>query len=351
MKKLLVTGSSGLIGSEVVAHFSRLGWKVYGIDNNQRADFFGPAGDTRWNQKRMIENWPDFEHIELDIRDWTGVQRCIAKVKPDLVVHAAAQPSHDLAAQRPLDDFDTNAVGTMNLLEACRQWAKETVFVFMSTNKLYGDRPNQLKLVEKDTRYDYAEPNCWHGIAEDFPIDQSIHSIFGVSKTAADLMVQEYGRYFGLHTVCLRCGCLTGPNHAGVELHGFLSYLVKCNVYQQLYTIYGYKGKQVRDNIHSYDVATLIENIYQRPKCGEVYNVGGGRDNSLSIIEAICMIESITGQPMLSKYCDQHRLGDHIVYISDISKVRADYPQWHVSRNINSIISELIASWQLRKQS
>src|SRR5687768_3690344 len=281
-RTLLVTGSSGLIGSEVASHFHRLGWAVHGIDNNMRADFFGPGGDTRWNQRRLQGLLPGFTHHELDIRDRAGVGETIRTIAPDLVVHAAAQPSHDLAASRPYDDFDVNAVGTLNMLEATRRAAPDAVFVHMSTNKVYGDRPNTIKLKELPTRWDYDDPSYIDGIPEDFSIDQSKHSLFGASKVAADVMVQEYGRYFGLRTCCLRGGCLTGPNHSGVELHGFLSYLVRCNLEGRPYKIYGYKGKQVRDNIHSQDVARFVEAFYHAPRCGEVYNIGGGRANSIS---------------------------------------------------------------------
>lgn len=272
--KLLVTGSSGLIGSEVVTYFDALGWEVHGIDNNMRADFFGSGGDTRWNQQRLISTCRNFTHHEVDIRDRRAVLETVAALRPDLLVHAAAQPSHDLAAKRPFDDFDVNAVGTLNLLEATRLHSPETVFVYLSTNKVYGDAPNELPLVELETRWDYARPEDYNGIREDMRIDQSKHSIFGASKAAADIMVQEYGRYFGMRTCCLRGGCLTGPNHFGVELHGFLSYLIKVNVTGGLYRIYGYKGKQVRDNIHSYDVARFIEAFYEAPRVAEVYKLG-----------------------------------------------------------------------------
>jgi len=259
MKKILVTGSSGLIGSEVSIHFGALGWQVHGIDNNQRAVFFGPQGDTRWNQNRLAEKLTtSFVHHEIDIRDRTAILALLKELKPDAIVHTAAQPSHDRAAAIPFDDFDTNAVGTLNLLEAVRQACPESPFVHMSTNKVYGDRPNNIALVENETRWDYADPLYANGIAEDFSIDQSKHSLFGASKVAADVMVQEYGRYFNMYTCCLRGGCLTGPNHSGVELHGFLSYLVKCNLEGREYKVFGYKGKQVRDNIHSHDVASFI---------------------------------------------------------------------------------------------
>jgi CDP-paratose 2-epimerase len=345
LKTLLVTGSSGLIGSEVAAYFSRQGWRVEGIDNNMRADFFGPSGDTRWNQKRLEAEHPRFRHHELDIREREAVSRCLDELKPDVIVHAAAQPSHDLAATRPFDDFDVNAVGTLNMLEAARRHVPDAVFVQMSTNKVYGDRPNTLKLKELATRWDYADTADRDGIREDFPIDQSKHSIFGASKVAADVMVQEYGRYFGMKTCCLRGGCLTGPNHSGVELHGFLSYLIKCNLEGKLYRIFGYKGKQVRDNIHSLDVARFIHAFCEAPRSGEVYNLGGGRDNSVSILEAFERIAAISGKPMKYEYVDKNREGDHICYISDLSKMRAHYPSWNITKNLDDTFQEIHDSW------
>ena len=297
-KTLLVTGSSGLIGSEVCVYFAReLGYTVHGVDNNQRAVFFGPQGDTRWNQHRLVNELQGFVHHELDIRDRSGVLALLKSVRPDVIVHTAAQPSHDRAAAIPFDDFDTNAVGTLNLLEATRQAAPESPFVHMSTNKVYGDAPNRIALQELETRWDYADPAYEHGIAETFTIDQSKHSLFGASKVAADVMVQEYGRYFNLPCCCLRGGCLTGPNHSGVELHGFLSYLVKCNLEGREYKVFGYKGKQVRDNIHSLDVARFMAAFVASPRAGEVYNLGGGKANSTSILEAFKITEKFTGKP------------------------------------------------------
>ena len=281
MKKILVTGSSGLIGSEVVRYFDNLGFQIFGIDNNMRADFFGPKGDTRWNQEQLKTSCKNFNHIEIDIRDRKKVLELFRDIKPDYIAHTAAQPSHDLAASRPFDDFDVNAVGTLNLLEATRQYCPESPFAHMSTNKVYGDAPNNLSLVELDTRWDYADDEYLDGIKESFTIDQSKHSLFGASKVAADIMVQEYGRYFSMPTCALRGGCLTGPNHSGVELHGFLSYLIQVNITGKEYTVYGYKGKQVRDNIHSFDVARFIDEFFLNPRCGEVYNIGGGRANSV----------------------------------------------------------------------
>ena len=348
MKRLIVTGSSGLIGSEVVAYFDALGWQVYGVDNNMRRDFFGEKGDTRWNQRRLQATCHNFTHFDLDIRDRAGVLDLIEQIKPDMIVHAAAQPSHDLAASRPFDDFDVNASGTLNLLEASRQAAPDAVFAHMSTNKVYGDRPNTIPLVELETRWDYADPAYADGIDESFSIDQSKHSLFGASKVAGDVLVQEYGRYFGMKTCCLRGGCLTGPNHAGVEMHGFLSYLIRCNVEEREYTIYGYKGKQVRDNIHAYDVARAIELFYQYPQSGAVFNLGGGRGNTVSILEAFARVEQLTGKPMRSRYVDQARAGDHICYISNLDHMRRSLPGWDITKTLDDIFDEIVAGWRKR---
>jgi CDP-paratose 2-epimerase len=346
--RILVTGSSGLIGSEMVSHFSGLGWQVHGIDNNMRARFFGPQGDTRWNQKRLAETFDAFTHHELDIRDRKKVLGLVKTVRPEAIIHSAAQPSHDLAATRVFDDFDVNAGGTLNLLEAVRLYCKESPFVHLSTNKVYGDAPNEIELVELDKRYDYADPAYKNGIAEDFRIDQSKHSLFGASKLAGDILVQEYGRYFDMPTCCLRGGCLTGPSHSGVELHGFLSYLIKVNVMEGTYKIFGYKGKQVRDNIHSADVARFAEFFINNPRIGEVYNIGGGRENSCSIWEAFEMIAQMTGKKMDYEYIDKNREGDHICYISDLSKAKAHYPAWNLSKNLETIFEEIAQSWQSR---
>ncbi len=348
MKTILVTGSSGLIGSEVCAYFVREGWRVQGIDNNSRAVFFGPEGDTRWNQHRLQNELPNFTHHELDIRDRLAVMAMLEWLRPDAIVHAAAQPSHDLAARIPFDDFDTNAVGTLNLLESARRHVPEAPFVFMSTNKVYGDAPNELPLVEKTTRWDYRDPKDFHGITEQMRIDQSKHSLFGASKVAADVMVQEYGRYFGMQTCCLRGGCLTGPNHSGVELHGFLSYLVKSNLESRKYTVYGYQGKQVRDNIHSLDVARFMHSFIMNPRCGEVYNLGGGRANSCSILEAFALTEKVSGKRMIYEYVDQNRAGDHICYISDLSKMTSHYPKWGITKSLSDIVEEIYESWSSR---
>jgi CDP-paratose 2-epimerase len=313
-----------------------------------RADFFGPQGDTRWNQKRLEETLTRFTHHELDIRDRQGVLKCLEALQPDCIVHAAAQPSHDLAASRPYDDFDVNAVGTMNLLEATRRHAPEAAFIFTSTNKVYGDAPNELPLKEMETRWEYADAADFNGIREDMRIDRSKHSIFGASKVAADVMVQEYGRYFGMKTCCVRGGCLTGPNHSGVELHGFLSYLIKVNLTGGTYKIFGYKGKQVRDNIHSHDVACFVERFIEAPRCGEVYNIGGGRNNSCSILEAFSHIEALSGKKMNYEYVDKNREGDHICYLSDLAKIRAHYPGWDITVPLSQVFEEIYLSWLTR---
>lgn len=349
MPKLLVTGSSGLIGSEVVMHFARNGWDVHGVDNNQRAVFFGPQGDTRWNQLRLLETLGNsFSHHEVDIRDRSGVLNLLKSIKPDAVVHTAAQPSHDRAADIPFDDFDVNAVGTLNLLEATRQACPDSPFAHLSTNKVYGDRPNTIAIKELETRWDYDDPAYADGITEDFSIDQSKHSLFGASKVAGDVMVQEYGRYFGMPTCCLRGGCLTGPNHSGVELHGFLSYLIRCNLEGREYKVFGYKGKQVRDNIHSHDVACFIEQFIACPRIAEVYNIGGGRANSVSILEAFALVEQFTGRKQIYTYVNENRIGDHICYISNLAKMRHHYPGWNITLTINETIRQIVESHNSR---
>lgn len=350
MRTLLVTGSSGLIGSEVCRHFHQLGWHIHGVDNNQRAVFFGAQGDTRWNQQRLADELQNFTHHELDIRDRQGVLHLVARLQPNAIVHTAAQPSHDRAAAIPFDDFDTNAVGTMNLLEAARRACPESPFVHMSTNKVYGDAPNNLPLRELETRWDFADPADEHGIAETFTIDQSKHSLFGASKVAADVMVQEYGRYFGMPTCCLRGGCLTGPNHSGVELHGFLSYLVKCNLEGREYKVFGYLGKQVRDNIHSLDVSRFIEQFLAAPRVGEVYNIGGGKANSCSLLEAFTLAEKHSGKKQVYTYVPENRLGDHICYYSDLRKMRDHYPSWDITVSLDETIRQIVEAWQSRLQ-
>jgi CDP-paratose 2-epimerase len=347
-KKLLVTGSNGLIGSEVCMYFAQRDFLVHGADNNQRAVFFGPQGDTRWNQARLQKSISGFSHHEIDIRNRENVEQLVKQTRPDLIVHTAAQPSHDRAAAIPFDDFDTNAGGTLNLLEACRRHCPETPFIHMSTNKVYGDGPNRIPLVELEKRWDYSDAHREHGIPETFSIDQCLHSLFGASKVAADVMVQEYGRYFGMPTCCLRGGCLTGPNHAGVELHGFLSYLVKCNLEGKEYSVFGYKGKQVRDNIHSEDVAAFMHEFSGNPRCGEVYNLGGGKGNSCSIFEAFEMVEAVSGQKQKYSYQEKNRIGDHICYYSDLRKMKDHYPKWSITRSLPQITAEIVAAWRKR---
>jgi CDP-paratose 2-epimerase len=347
-KTALITGSCGLIGSEVSSYLAREGFQIFGIDNNQRAVFFGPEGDTSWTLQRLHRTIPGYRHFDLDIRNREAILKLVAGIKPHVIVHTAAQPSHDRAAAIPFDDFDTNAGGTLNMLEAARRACPESPFVHMSTNKVYGDLPNKIRLREQRTRWEFDDPAYWNGIPETFSIDQSKHSLFGASKVAADVMVQEYGRYFGMPTCCLRGGCLTGPNHSGVELHGFLSYLIRCNLEQREYKVFGYKGKQVRDNIHSEDVARFITEFCLAPRCGEVYNLGGGRENACSILEAFDLVEAITGKPQRHTYVDENRVGDHICYYSDLAKMKAHYPAWGITRSLQVIFEEIAAAWQER---
>jgi CDP-paratose 2-epimerase len=342
-KTLLVTGSSGLIGSECASYFHQQGWTVHGLDNNMRRDFFGEDGDTTWNLARLQRELAGFQHHNLDIRDREGILALVAEIKPDYLIHCAAQPSHDLAAARPFDDFDVNAVGTLNLLEAVRQHAPGCPFGFMSTNKVYGDAPNELQLIEQETRYDYASAEDVDGISETMRIDHCLHSLFGAGKASADLMVQEYGRYFNMATVCFRGGCLTGGAHSAAEQHGFLAYLVRCVREGRQYYIYGYKGKQVRDNIHAYDVCRAFDAFYQSPRSGAVYNLGGGRANSVSILEAIALAEKHVGKKLKVDYIDENRKGDHICYISNLNRLKQDYPTWNISRSLDDIFADLAA--------
>jgi CDP-paratose 2-epimerase len=337
----VVTGSSGLIGSEAVAFLDARGWRVLGVDNNMRREFFGDHGDTTWNLERLRSTTKRFEHHSLDVRDRAAILALVDGARPELIVHAAAQPSHDLAASRPFDDFEVNAVGTLNLLEAARRSCRESPFVFLSTNKVYGDAPNELELVELETRWDYANPDYAEGIDESMRIDATMHSLFGASKAAADLLVQEYGRYFGMPTVCFRGGCLTGPHHSGAELHGFLAYLARATRDGLPYRIYGYKGKQVRDNIHAADVCGAIMAFYEAPRPAAVYNLGGGRENSVSMIEAIERFEEIYDRKLDWTYVDEPRRGDHICYISDLSRFRADYPVWELTMELDDIFLQL----------
>ncbi|MDZ7678674.1 MAG: NAD-dependent epimerase/dehydratase family protein [Acidimicrobiales bacterium] len=346
--KVLVTGSAGLIGSEAVTFFDRMGAKVDGVDNNMRADFFGPQGDVTWNRQRLEATCTNYTHHTLDIRDRSEVDSLIARLAPEVIIHTAAQPSHDLAASRPFDDFDVNAGGTLALLEATRLHAPDAVFIHMSTNKVYGDNPNRIPLVELDTRFDY-DPDArvvgltGEGITEELSLDHTTHSLFGVSKVSSDLMVQEYGRYFGMNTAAFRGGCLTGPHHSGVELHGFLSYLVTQALAEGDYTMIGHKGKQVRDQLHSHDVVSAFWAFAQQPRQGEAYNLGGGRHNAASNLECVELIAQASGgkRPKLS-FRDEARIGDHIVYYTDQAKFRSHYPDWTQDYSLDAIIDQMV---------
>ena len=346
-KYILVTGSSGLIGSEVVSYFCKLGFEVIGIDNNMRQKFFGNKGSTLSTLSRLKANFKNFRNYEIDIRDRNKIDSLINDFRPYSLIHTAAQPSHDKAASIPHLDFEVNAVGTLNLLEAIRNFSKDTIFVHLSTNKVYGDTPNKLKMKELETRWELDGELFKKGIDETMSLDNSTHSLFGVSKASSDLLVQEYGRYFDIPTCCLRGGCLTGPSHSGVELHGFLNYLIRCNLNKNKYTIFGYKGKQVRDNIHSFDVANFISQFIANPKKACIYNIGGGYENSISILESIKKIELISGIKMVFKYDESSRIGDHICYYTNLNKLREDYPKWKITKNIDAIFEDVYRS--LRK--
>tara|TARA_B100001758_G_C18348248_1_gene578295 strand:+ start:135 stop:1187 length:1053 start_codon:yes stop_codon:yes gene_type:complete len=346
---ILITGSSGLIGSEAVEYYSKRGHSVFGIDNNMRKYFFGEKGDTLWNVDRLKNKYNNYSHFDIDIRDFEKVDDIIKTNKFNCIIHCAAQPSHDKAADIPLIDFHVNATGTINLLEATRRHSAETVFIYMSTNKVYGDTPNKIPLIELETRWDYKDKINYNGINEKLTVDQSTHSLFGASKLSGDIIAQEYGRYFNMNVGVFRGGCLTGPMHSGVELHGFLSYLVKVAIAKEKYTVFGYKGKQVRDNIHSLDVIRAFNCFIENPKQGEVYNLGGGRQNSISILEAIKQIEESLNYGVEWSYNSENRVGDHICYISDLSKFQAHYPAWSLSITIDDILSELI-TFELKKK-
>ncbi|MBN1567882.1 MAG: NAD-dependent epimerase/dehydratase family protein [Acidobacteria bacterium] len=341
MMKILITGSSGLIGSESVRYFYNRGDSVVGVDNNLRRYFFGPDGDTTSIKLRLLKELPQYRIVEADIRDRRAMQDLIKSEFPDAIIHCAAQPSHDWAKKEPETDFAINAVGTMNLLEATRQHSKDACFIYMSTNKVYGDAPNEISLKELSSRWDYTDSKYFNGIDETMRLDRSTHSIFGASKVAADIMVQEYGRYFGMKTVTFRGGCLTGPSHASAELHGFLAYVVKCAVEGRHYTVFGYKGKQVRDNIHSADVVNAFAEYIKDPDPGAVYNLGGGRANSISVLEAINEVQSRVGRQLSYTITDVNRVGDHQCYITDMSAFRARYPKWNVSISIRQILDEM----------
>jgi len=346
MDTVIITGSSGLIGSEAVRFFHDKGFTVVGIDNNMRKYFFGEAGSTEWKKQQLIDIYPNYIHEDVDIRSGDEIERIFKKYSKDirLVIHSAAQPSHDWAAKEPFTDFSINASATLNMLEYTRLHAEKVPFIYMSTNKVYGDTPNRLPLTETDTRFEIEDSHAYfkNGIDESMSIDQTKHSVFGASKAAADIMVQEYGRYFKMNTVCFRGGCLTGPSHSGAELHGFLSYLVKCIITGKQYTIFGYKGKQVRDNIHSFDLVNAFYNFYKSPRQGEVYNIGGSRFSNCSVNEAVTMIEELSGKKANMAYSEANRIGDHIWWISDVSKFKQHYPDWDFKYDIKAILKEII---------
>jgi CDP-paratose 2-epimerase len=354
MSVAIITGAGGLIGAEAVRFFSRKGLAVVGIDNDMRAAFFGPSASTRWSWQRLQRDVPFYTHVEADIRDTDAIESIFARYGGNIsiVIHAAAQPSHDWAAREPMTDFTVNANGTLILLEAVRKHCPDSVFILCSTNKVYGDTPNRLPLIEGETRWepDGSHPFAAHGIDESMSIDASKHSLFGVSKCAADLMVQEYGRYFGMKTACFRGGCLTGPGHSGTQLHGFLSYLVKCAVTGEPYTVFGYKAKQVRDNIHSFDLVNALWCVFENPRSGEVYNIGGSRFANCSLLEAIAKVEARTGREMNWTYADDNRSGDHIWWISDVRRFRSHYPDWNLTYDINMTIAEIHDSFVERSR-
>jgi CDP-paratose 2-epimerase len=344
MSVIIVTGSCGLIGSETVSFFCDKGFDVVGIDNNMRRFFFGEDASIEWNRKRLVKKYKNYRHYSIDIRNKDRIQRLFNKYSKDtsLVVHAAAQPSHDWAAQNPEVDFGVNAQATLILLEAFRKFTPSAVFIFTSTNKVYGDKPNYLPVVELGKRYELPKDHRYYkGIDETMGIDDCLHSLFGASKLAADILTQEYGKYFGLKTGIFRGGCLTGPAHSGAQLHGFLSYLVKCLVSKKTYKIFGYKGKQVRDNIHSSDLVNAFYHFFKNPRCGEVYNIGGGRFANVSVLEAIDICEKISGSKLNYEYVPENRKGDHIWWISDVSKFRSHYPDWDYKYNIEGTIAEI----------
>ena len=352
MNIALITGSSGLIGGESVEIFSTKFDLVIGIDNNMRSYFFGAEASTDWNRNRLLKQVSNFKIHDIDIRDYTSLEKVFLEYGKDikLIVHTAAQPSHDWAAKEPLTDFSVNATGTVNMLELCRKYSPEAVFIFTSTNKVYGDNPNFLPLVEVEKRWeiDVNHPYYKNGIDENMSLDQTKHSVFGASKVAADIMVQEYGRYFGMKTGVFRGGCLTGPNHSGAQLHGFLAYLMKCAITGDHYTIFGYKGKQVRDNIHSFDLVNMFWHFYQNPRGGEVYNAGGGRFANCSMLEAIELCEKISGNKINYSYSETNRIGDHIWYISDLSKFKAHYPGWDWQFDLEKTLVEMCDSMKTR---
>jgi CDP-paratose 2-epimerase len=336
--KALITGSGGLIGSACARLLNEAGWEVVGVDNNMREEFFGPPGSIAPTVKFLQDSFVEYRHCALDVRDREAVRTLVRREHPDFIVHAAAQPSHDRAASIPYEDFDVNAVGTLNLLVAARDYCRDSPFCFLSTNKVYGDRPNSLHLVEQPMRYDFADGR--DGINETMSIDACLHSVFGASKVAADVMSQEFGRYFQMPVGVFRGGCMTGPQHAAVQLHGYLAYIVDCAVTGREYTVFGYKGKQVRDQIHCDDVARLLMEFFRSPRCGEVYNLGGGRPNSISILETIDLLAEM-GLPVQYRYDPKNRVGDHICYITDLSKVRSHFPNWEIKHSLYQIVAEI----------
>ena len=349
----LITGSSGLIGSEAVEYFAKRRMNVVGIDNDMRKYFFGNEASTAWRRKQLSKQVKNYTHHTIDIRQYSKLEKVFKKYNKDikLIIHTAAQPSHDWAVRQPLTDFGINANGTLNLLELARQHCPNAVFIFMSTNKVYGDLPNSLSLVETRSRWELPQGHPYFdGIDERMSIDQSKHSLFGASKAAADILVQEYGRYFGMKTACLRGGCLTGPNHSGAELHGFLAYLMKCCITGTKYTVFGYKGKQVRDNIHSFDLITAMDAFYQNPRVAEVYNMGGGRENSCSILEAIEMCEEIVSKKLKYTIVNDNRSGDHIWYISSLKKFKSHYPKWEQKFSLKETLQQIYQTMQARWQ-
>lgn len=352
MNVVLVTGSAGLIGAETVRHFAREGYVVAGVDNDMRARFFGDEASTRWSRERLETEWPAYRHHDVDIRDGAALDAVFREYAGDiaLVVHTAAQPSHDWAAREPLTDFGVNALGTLNMLEMTRQHCCDAPFIFTSTNKVYGDTPNTLPLVELERRWEVepSHPYAEHGIDETMSIDQCKHSVFGASKVAADVMTQEYGRYFGMKTAVFRGGCLTGPGHSGTELHGFLSYLMKCCMTGREYRVFGYKGKQVRDNIHSSDLVKAFWHVFKAPRNGEVYNIGGSRHSNCSMMEAIAMCEVIAGKKLNYTYLDENRSGDHIWWIGDVRKFQSHYPEWRYEYDIRRILEEIYRGFEGR---
>lgn len=345
MSIAIVTGSAGLIGSEAARHFADTGLTVVGIDNNMRREFFGDEASTEWQRQTLVKELGSrYVHVDADIRDAAQIDSLFRRYAGEirLIVHTAAQPSHDWAARAPQIDFTVNANGTLNLLESTRQHASDAVFIFTSTNKVYGDTPNRLPLVEQETRWEIDPSHAFHrGIPESMSIDQCLHSLFGASKVAADVLVQEYGRYFGLKTATFRGGCLTGPNHSGTQLHGFLAYLMKCTVTGTPYKVFGYRGKQVRDNIHSHDLIQAFDHFYRNPRSGEVYNIGGSRYSHCSMAEAITICESITGKELTRTYVDDNRIGDHIWYVSDVSRFQSHYPEWKLTYNVEDILRQI----------